>query len=83
MAPRSALVCSMSLMASPVTDEFPSQMPVMGSFDVFFDLRLNKRLSKQSWRQWFETRLCSLWRHCNQDSVGEFSDAMGSFPQCM
>ena len=24
-------------------------------FDVFFDLRLNKRLSKQSWRWWFET----------------------------
>ena len=25
----------------------PSQRPVMRSFDVFFDLRLNKRLSKQ------------------------------------
>ena len=33
---------------SPVTDEFPSQRPVTRSFDVFFDLRLNKRLSKQS-----------------------------------
>ena len=31
---------------SPVTGEFPSQRPVMRSFDVFFDLRLNKRLSK-------------------------------------
>ena len=30
---------------SPVTGEFPSQRPVMRSFDVFFDLRLNKRLS--------------------------------------
>ena len=30
-----------------VTGEFPSQRPVMLSFDVFFDLRLNKRLSKQ------------------------------------
>ena len=30
---------------SPVTEEFPSQRPVTGSFDVFFDLRLNKRLS--------------------------------------
>ena len=35
------------------------------SFDVFFDLRLKKRLSKQSWRRWFETQSCSLWRHCN------------------
>ena len=33
---------------SLVTDEFPSQRPVMRSFDVFFDLRPNKRLSKQS-----------------------------------
>ena len=30
---------------SPVTGEFPSQRPVTRSFDVFFDLRLNKRLS--------------------------------------
>ena len=30
---------------SPVTGEFPEQSPVMGSFDVFFDLGLNKRLS--------------------------------------
>ena len=27
---------------SPVTDEFPAQRPVTRSFDVFFDLRLNK-----------------------------------------
>ena len=33
---------------SPVPGEFPSQRPVTRSFDVFFDLRLNKRLSKQS-----------------------------------
>ena len=33
---------------SPVTGECPSQRPVMRSFGVFFDLRLNKRLSKQS-----------------------------------
>ena len=31
---------------SPVTGEFPAQRPVTRSFDVFFDLRLNKRLSK-------------------------------------
>ena len=28
--------------------EFPAQRPVTWSFDVFFDMRLNKRLSKQS-----------------------------------
>ena len=45
--------------------EFPSQRPVARSFDVFFDLRLNKWLSEQSKRRWFETPLCSLCRHCN------------------
>ena len=30
---------------SPATGEFPSQGPVSRSFDAFFDLRLNKRLS--------------------------------------
>ena len=37
----------------------------MLSFDIFFDLRLNKRLSKQSWGWWFETLSYSLRRHCN------------------
>ena len=37
---------------SLVTGEFPSQRLVTRSFDVFFDLRLNKRLSKQSRRMW-------------------------------
>ena len=45
--------------------EFPTQRPVTQSFDVFFDLRLNKRLSKQPWGWWFETLSWSLWRHCN------------------
>ena len=45
--------------------EFPSQRPVARSFDVFFDLRLNKRLSKQPWGWWFETLSCPLWRHGN------------------
>ena len=52
---------------SPVTGEFPSQRPVTRSCDVFFDLGLNKRLSKQSWDWWFETPACSLWRHLNVD----------------
>ena len=43
----------------------PLQRPVTRSFDVFFDLRLNKRLIKQSWCWWFETPSCLLWCHCN------------------
>ena len=50
---------------SPVPGEFPTQRPVTWSFDVFFDLRLNKRLSKQSWGWWFETPPRLLLRHCN------------------
>ena len=50
---------------SPVTGEFPSQRPVRRSFDVFFDLRLNQRLSKQTQGWWFETPSYLLWRHCN------------------
>ena len=51
-----------------VTGEFPSQRPVTRSFDVFFDLCLNKRLSKQPWGWWFETPhydviLMSYYRH--------------------
>ena len=47
-------------------DEFPTQRRVTRSFDVFFDLRLNNRLSKQSWGWWFETLSRPLWRHCNE-----------------
>ena len=56
---------------SPLCGEFtgpgesPTQRPVTRSFDVFFDLRLNKRLSKQPWGWWFEPLSWSLWRHCN------------------
>ena len=48
---------------SPVPDEFSAQRPVTRSFYVFFDLRLNKRLSKQSWGWRFETLSRPLWRH--------------------
>ena len=50
---------------SPASGEFPSQRPGTRSFDIFFDLQLNKRLSKQSWGWWFETPSCPLWRHGN------------------
>ena len=49
--------------------EFPTQRPVTRSFDVFFDLRLNKRLSRQPWGWWFETPSWSLWRQCNVNRV--------------
>ena len=48
-----------------ISSGFPSQRPVTRSFDVFFDLRLNEGLSKQSIRWWFETPSRSLWRNCN------------------
>ena len=54
---------------SPVTGEFPSQRPVTRIFDVLFGLHLNKRLSKQSRRRWFETPSDSLWRHCNDNTT--------------
>ena len=50
---------------SPAPGEFPTQRPVTRSFDVFFDLCLNKRLSKQWWGWWFETLSRPLWRHRN------------------
>ena len=50
---------------SPVPGEFPAQRPVTRSFDVLFDLRPNRRLSKQWWGWWFETPSIPLWRHCN------------------
>ena len=64
---------------SPVTGEFPSKRPVTRSFDVFFSLRLNKRLRKLSWGWWFETPpRRPLWRHCN---ASIFSTAMMSDTQ--
>ena len=48
----------------PVISAFPSQRPVTWIFDIF-DLSLNKRLSKQSRRRWFETPSRSLCEHCN------------------
>ena len=51
---------------SPVPGEFPALRPVTRSLDVFlFYLRLNKRLSKQSWGWWFEPLSHPLWRHRN------------------
>ena len=58
---------------SSVTGEFPSQRPVTRSFDVFFDLRLNKRLGKQSRHWWLGTQSRLLWRHC--DDIINFTES--------
>ena len=49
----------------------------------FFDLRLNKRLSKQSWGRWFETLSRPLWRHRNDHMAKAkvISDMMSSSRQ--
>ena len=51
-------------MNSTVTCEFPSQRSVTWSFEIFIDLRLNKRLNKQLRRRWFATPSRSQC-HCN------------------
>ena len=61
----------------------PAQRPVTRSFDVFFDLRLNKRLSKQSRGWWFETPSRPLWRHRNvvpshYQVIGKINGEIGS-----
>ena len=53
---------------SPVSGEFPAQRPVTQSSDVFFDVRLIKRLSKHSRGWWFETLSHPLWRHRDDHS---------------
>ena len=72
---------------SPVTGEFLAHRPVARSFDVSFDLRLSKRLSKQSWGWWFEPSSLSLWRprnailpqYCNsQMSTPTYSNCLGN-----
>ena len=57
----------------PLCWEFPAQRSETRSFDIFFDLRLNKQLNKQSWGWWFETLSRSLWRHCKASSPGQSS----------
>ena len=47
--------------------------PVTWSFDEFFELHLNKRLSKQLWGWSFEIPSHPLWCHCN---VFQFSDVI-------
>ena len=55
----------------------PAQRPVTRSFGVFFDLRLNKRLSKQSWGWLFETPSRPLWRHRNDSHASTYAFRIG------
>ena len=60
----------------PVPGEFIAQRPVTRSFD----LRLNKRLSKQLWDWWFETLSRPLWRHrnvCMRDRYSKVNVVIG------
>ena len=68
---------------SPASGEFPAQTPVTRSFEVFFDLSLNKRLRKQSWGWWFETLSRPLLRHCNYLLTGTQLNTTLSWPQCL
>ena len=52
----------------------PLTKPVTPSFDVFFELRLNKRSSKQSCGWWFETLSHPLWCHHNGPGDKRFSE---------
>ena len=64
---------------SSFTGEFPAQRPVTRSFDVFFHLRMDKRLSKPSRRWWLETPSCSLWRHSNDNDTWSIYPVLSLF----
>ena len=58
----------------PVTGGFPWQRQVTRNVDISLDLHLDKRLSKQSRRRWFEMPSCSLWLHCNDWYIIHYID---------
>ena len=54
---------------SPATVNSPHRGQWRGTLMFFFDLRRNKRFSKQPWGWWFKTPSWSLWRQCNEQNV--------------
>ena len=62
-----------------VTGHLPAQRPVTRSFDVLFDLGLNKQLTQQSWGRWFETLSRPLWRRCNEWTTSSLFQVMASW----
>ena len=78
---------------SPVTGEFPAQRPVKRSFDVFFDLPLNKRWVNNreagdlrrycahydvTVMYWeYSWRPIFKWSHCNSSEDWSYNDLQG------
>ena len=66
---------NISCVTCPLWGEFtghrwiPLTKAITRSFDVFFGLRLNKQLCKQSRRWWVEKPSGPLWRHCNVHQI--------------
>ena len=48
---------------------------------LFFYVRLNKRLSKQSWGWWFEMPSHPIWRHCSVNGTSPYHTAL--FVMCL
>ena len=65
---------------SPVNS--PHKGEWSGAFDVFFDMHLNKRLSKQSWGWWFQMNSRPLWRHCDE-AQNDFPSATRHHVSCV
>ena len=57
---------------SPAIGLFSSQKPMTRSFEFFFDLRLNKRLSKRSRRRWCLKPSRSFWRQRDATEVRQW-----------
>ena len=71
-SPNGNIFCVTGQLCGEFTDHWwiPCTKASDADLDVFFDLWLNKRLSKQSWDWWFETPSCSFWRHYFDERVG-------------
>ena len=52
-----------------------AQRPVTQSFDVFFDLYIDRHLSKQWRRWWFKMPSRSLWRHWNSEVICKWHES--------
>ena len=73
---------------SPVTGEFPAQKPVMWSFDVFFQLCLNKRLSKHEagdlrcHRAYYDVIVMNLGKIILfEEGIGNMSNILSRLPR--
>ena len=74
MFPFDDVIMHLDSAAAEVPVKFQLEKSKPESFDVFFDMQMNKRLSKQSRRRWFETPSCPLWRHYDVNGLSLTSD---------